>query len=275
MGLETGTVIEDLDQTWPLGTDPKSQGDDHIRLVKTCVQGSFPNLGAPGVADTVLTSDGVDVSWQPGSAVLPGYITGFRLVNSTAADVTSDIQFDPGACTDNKGDVLMVSDVGIIKDLKTFWAEGSNAGGFPSTGITLTVETWYRCFAIGKPDGQVDFGFDTDINAVNLLADAIGYTTYRRVGWIRYQTGNAIKRFRQFNDFYTWRTMEIDVSDTSPGTGRNVAAVLGAPSQMVQISALLSEGASVSVWVGSTSLSNVATSAANYSSQIVVAHFLY
>ena len=38
MGLETGTLVEDLNPAWPLGTDPKEQGDDHIRLVKSVLQ---------------------------------------------------------------------------------------------------------------------------------------------------------------------------------------------------------------------------------------------
>ena len=42
MGLETGTNIGDLNQNWPLGSDAKSQGDDHIRLVKTVLKNTFP-----------------------------------------------------------------------------------------------------------------------------------------------------------------------------------------------------------------------------------------
>jgi hypothetical protein len=37
MGLETGDQISDLNDAWPLGTDPTSQGDNHIRLVKTVI----------------------------------------------------------------------------------------------------------------------------------------------------------------------------------------------------------------------------------------------
>lgn len=44
MGLETGTYISDLVATNPLGTDPKSQGDNHIRLVKATIKASFPNV---------------------------------------------------------------------------------------------------------------------------------------------------------------------------------------------------------------------------------------
>ncbi len=46
MPLETGEFITDLVITNPLGTDPKSQGDDHMRLIKKVVQQSFPNIDA-------------------------------------------------------------------------------------------------------------------------------------------------------------------------------------------------------------------------------------
>lgn len=50
MSLENGTYISDLVKTNPTGTDPKSQGDDHLRLIKACVQQSFPNINAPVTA---------------------------------------------------------------------------------------------------------------------------------------------------------------------------------------------------------------------------------
>lgn len=44
MGLEVGTFISDLVSSNPVGgTDQKSQGDDHIRLVKAILQATFPN----------------------------------------------------------------------------------------------------------------------------------------------------------------------------------------------------------------------------------------
>lgn len=44
MALETGTYISDLVITNPTSTDPKSQGDDHIRLQKTVEKNTFPNI---------------------------------------------------------------------------------------------------------------------------------------------------------------------------------------------------------------------------------------
>ncbi len=44
MPLETGDYINDLVVTNPPGTDPKSQGDDHLRLIKDTLQNSLGGL---------------------------------------------------------------------------------------------------------------------------------------------------------------------------------------------------------------------------------------
>lgn len=45
MGLESGTYISDLVVTNPVGSsDDINQGDDHIRLLKTVLRNTFPNL---------------------------------------------------------------------------------------------------------------------------------------------------------------------------------------------------------------------------------------
>ena len=52
MGLETATFISQLSATNPLATDPISQGDDHIRLIKDVLQEQFTTLGAAAVTTT-------------------------------------------------------------------------------------------------------------------------------------------------------------------------------------------------------------------------------
>ena len=44
MALESTTYIDGLVSTNPTGTDARSQGDDHIRLVKSSVKATFPSL---------------------------------------------------------------------------------------------------------------------------------------------------------------------------------------------------------------------------------------
>lgn len=47
MGLETGTYVNDLNTANPTSTDPKSQGDDHLRLIKSVLKNTF--AGFPGL----------------------------------------------------------------------------------------------------------------------------------------------------------------------------------------------------------------------------------
>jgi hypothetical protein len=44
MSLETATYISQLDVTNPLGSDPIASGDDHLRLIKSTLKNTFPNI---------------------------------------------------------------------------------------------------------------------------------------------------------------------------------------------------------------------------------------
>lgn len=44
MGLEAGTYLTDLVATNPLGADNRSEGDDHLRLIKFVIQSTFPGF---------------------------------------------------------------------------------------------------------------------------------------------------------------------------------------------------------------------------------------
>jgi len=60
MALETASFISELTVTNPVGaSDPKSAGDDHLRLIKTAIKGSFPSfVGTAGVPKSIsLTED--------------------------------------------------------------------------------------------------------------------------------------------------------------------------------------------------------------------------
>jgi len=71
MALESGvTYIEDLVSTNPVGaTDDVAEGDDHIRNIKTAVQGSFPNLGADAVTKTAAEINNLVEDGDSGTAL--------------------------------------------------------------------------------------------------------------------------------------------------------------------------------------------------------------
>ena len=61
MGLETGNFIDDLNADWPLGTDPVAEGDDHLRLIKRCLQG---NVAGDATSTTLLAAAAAIVAAQ-------------------------------------------------------------------------------------------------------------------------------------------------------------------------------------------------------------------
>ena len=66
MALETATYISDLVSTNPTASDNISQGDDHIRLLKSSIKATFPNItGAVTPTHTELNYvDGVTSAIQ-------------------------------------------------------------------------------------------------------------------------------------------------------------------------------------------------------------------
>ncbi len=46
MGLESATYLNGLVNTNPGATDNVSQGDDHLRLIKSVLKNSFPSVDA-------------------------------------------------------------------------------------------------------------------------------------------------------------------------------------------------------------------------------------
>jgi len=64
MTVESASFISQLVDTYPPGSDPISEGDDHIRLIKSVLQGTFPNANAvingihTGVSEPTSTSAG-------------------------------------------------------------------------------------------------------------------------------------------------------------------------------------------------------------------------
>jgi hypothetical protein len=67
MALETGTLPADLVTTNPTSGDPKAQGDDHLRLIKTAVKNAAagPAFGAyQGVLQSIATATLTKLQFQ-------------------------------------------------------------------------------------------------------------------------------------------------------------------------------------------------------------------
>lgn len=88
MALESGTYISDLVPTNPAHTDGVNQADSHLRLIKSTLQATFPNVaGAVSASHTALNAIAAAFA-NAGSIILSG-ATPATLTNSSGALVAS------------------------------------------------------------------------------------------------------------------------------------------------------------------------------------------
>ena len=152
MGLEAATYISQLVATNPVGaTDPVSQGDDHIRLLKQTIQNTFPNLnGAVTASPAELNQlDGGQItSLGAGSASAPPY--------SFAGDTNTGIR---AAAADDMRLVAGGADVFRV-----------------GSGFTVSMGQHYIQDGSAAAPSLV-FDNDTNTGIYRFGADQIGFTT--------------------------------------------------------------------------------------------------
>lgn len=83
MAIESAAFISDLNTSNPPGSDPVGQADDHIRLIKSVLKATFPNISGAVSAtqsqlNTSLVPTGSILLWSGSTASVP---TGWALCN--------------------------------------------------------------------------------------------------------------------------------------------------------------------------------------------------
>lgn len=93
MSLESGTYISALDSVNPTGSDPKSRGDDHLRLIKSTLKNSF--AGITGAVQVGGTNGGVaNVYTLTPTPALVSYVTNMTIVFSPVVSNTGASTID-------------------------------------------------------------------------------------------------------------------------------------------------------------------------------------
>jgi microcystin-dependent protein len=83
LAIETASYVSDLNVSNPPGSDPVGQADDHIRLLKSVLKSTFPNLTGPVTSTQVQLNLGVIptgciLMWSGSTASVP---SGYALCN--------------------------------------------------------------------------------------------------------------------------------------------------------------------------------------------------
>ena len=204
MGLETGTYVGDLVITNPTSSDPKSQGDDHLRLIKSVLRESF--AGFTGAVIVTGTDGGAaDAYTLTPTTALAAYVN--RMV----------ALFIPAATNTTTTPTLNISGLGA-KTIKRFDGTAVVAGDL--SGITLAEYdgTNFRLIAVTK--NYVDQqAFSAALPAQTGNDDKILGTTGTAAGWISTLKDSVIN-FVNGSD--TTKKLAFALSGITTGTTRTV-----------------------------------------------------
>ncbi len=153
MALETGSFLDDLTITNPLGADAKNQGDDHIRLVKKVLKATFP--GMAGAAWRVQTKTGTYTVVAGDNMTTINCTTALTLNLTAAATLGNQhlfrvvanggaVTIDPdGAETVNGSATLVVNDgeTAVVVSSGSLFLAAVSGGTFPATTSMLFYQS--------------------------------------------------------------------------------------------------------------------------------------
>lgn len=141
------------------------------------LEGTIPTFNSTdGIFSTSLTVAGV-----PFEAYLPEYIRGGSF--DIEGVVSEELHVQPVSCR-GANDILNIdTTVSGMKDFSGAWSAGYGQGGLAS-GAARTSLGLYYFFAIATAAGGVDYGWDDEPDASNLLSDAGGsFIDYRALAF--------------------------------------------------------------------------------------------
>lgn len=180
MALESATYITGLVNSYPLSTDTVSQADDHIRLIKTVLKSTFPNLNSAVTASPAQLNSpipaGVIVMWSGAVANIP---SGWSLCNGTSGTPDLRDRFVMGAggtyTVGNTGGSATSSAAGSHTHTEAAAGSHNHTGTSGSTALTvdqIPSHTHSESTAAGSA-----YEYGTGLNGTSGLASLTSATT--------------------------------------------------------------------------------------------------
>lgn len=204
MGLETGTYIDDLVATNPVAsTDSRREGDDHLRLIKSVLKNTFPNLdGAVTPTPAELNKLAGLGTTQAELAYLSGVISAIStFLQAADTDAARQAVGFPGL-SGNGSKLLAINSGASALEAVTTLSVLEASGGWQ------LVE--YADLSVGGI---------SEYDLTHTLED--GYV-YRLVVWNASASSDGHLTVRMRNDLGSWLTSSgdyIEAANSANGTG--------------------------------------------------------
>lgn len=193
MALETATYISDLVATNPTASDPKSQGDDHIRLLKSTVKATFPNINA------AVTATDEELNFVDG--VTSNIQTQLDLKAPLASPALTGTPTAPTASTGTSGTQIATLDFVIATSTAASLPGQTGKGGQIMT-TDGTDADWSASVDISvmKPSVGTDFATTTGTQTISgktykdpVFADGVSDPT-KQLAWNLTRVGTGTQR---------------------------------------------------------------------------------
>ena len=182
MALESGTYINSLNASNPASTDGLGQADDHLRLIKSTIKATFPNLtGAVTATETDLN----------GTTSIPSTLTDLGISDGNNGEVLK---------TDGSGNFSFFSLPTGTTDTNYYVSGGSYSSGTLSLTVTGASNVSVTGFPTTTSELTNNSGFLTSVNTASvraatagIAADDIGsYALLAATGTALYEAGDTV-----------------------------------------------------------------------------------
>jgi len=187
MALESATYVDGLVITNPTGSDSISQGDDHLRLIKTVLKNSLPNVTT---ATTPIVSVSHNIPVSSSYMRSATYATTAQTITHSKVSATSTLyityngfvqfafNFDAGTATahirlSNSSGTLIA---GTTDDIRCFLIDDVDHSANPTWDTTVGVNRTWKVTSANCPDGTTGANTFTIYSKCDPVAD--GGTTF-------------------------------------------------------------------------------------------------
>lgn len=249
MTVETASYLSQLDATYPQSGDLKSEGDNHLRLIKSAVKATFPNLiAAPvtpsttelnyitGVTSAIQTQLNAEATARAAAdtAESNARIAADALKANLASPTFTGVVTvpTPSNTTDATNKTYVDALVSATAFSTALPAQTGNSGKFVTTNgtsaswataATLAANTFTGTQTLSGSSSTFGAALLDTAETVNVVASAPSATTnlYVQSGSVQYYTTNAANNFVVNLAFSGGTSM-----NTALATGQSVTAAL-------------------------------------------------